>query len=158
MTSCNRLLGPGPQSKCWGKVRIQQCGGIQLYYRQAEPHKPWGMQFYEGLYNQQWTSVSTINELQFPECLYPQSWKGLEWHLLNPGAQILAAAQSSEFSTGVKHHNKCSLSDFKGRLCELRNRTERTHLCHLIQLSSPRCHCLNLISHCTTTQLMLRQT
>lgn len=72
----------------------------------------------DGLYNQQWTSVSTINELQFPECWYPESWKGLEWHLLNPGAQILATAQSSEFSTGVKHHNKRSLSGLDNRLGE----------------------------------------
>lgn len=44
------------------------------------------------------------------QCWYPQSWKGLEWHLLNPGAQIFATTQCSVFSTGVKHHNKCSLS------------------------------------------------
>lgn len=63
-------------------------------------------------------SVFTINELQLPECWYPENWKGLEWHPLNPGAQILAAAQSSEFSTGVQHHNKRTLSGIHGRRAE----------------------------------------
>ena len=104
------------QKACVGRVSIQQCAGIQLYDRNSGQSCSWGMQFYEGLYNQQWTSVFTINELQLPECWYPENWKGLEWHLLNPGAQILAAAQSSEFSTRVKHHNKCTLSCLYSRL------------------------------------------
>lgn len=89
----------------------------------------------EGLYNQQWISVFTINELQFPECWYPESWKGLEWHLLNPGAQILAAAQSSKLYSGVKHHNKRSLSGWWWSLGECRNQTLWLNICSLIQRS-----------------------
>lgn len=95
----------------------------------------------KALYNQQWTPVFPINELQFPECWYPESWKGLEWHLLNPGAQILATAQSSESSAGVKHHNKCSLSGFHNRLGEWGNMTRRPHICNLTQLNRPKCNC-----------------
>lgn len=128
-------------SKYCQRVSIQQCGGIQLHDSNTEHNNPWRMQFYKGLYNQQWTSVLTINELQFPECWYPESWKGLEWHLLNPGAQILATAQSSEFSTGVKHHNKRSLSGLYSRLGECRNTTLRPYTCNVTQLNCQRCYC-----------------
>lgn len=104
----SRLTESSPESKSWERVSSVQEFGYTIETQITTAHGRCSSS--RSLYNQQWISVLTVNELQFPECWYPESWKGLEWHLLNPGAQILATAQSSEFSTGVKDHNKCSFS------------------------------------------------
>lgn len=70
---------------------------------------------------------SLLNELQLPVCRYPESWKGLEWHLLNPGARILATAQSSKLSTGLQYNNKCPISAL--------NIAKMLYISNLIQLS-----------------------
>lgn len=79
-----QMLGDSQHSACKNSAIRQE--------RRAQ--QPMGDVVLPGLYNQQWTSVFTINELQFPECWYPESWRGLEWHLLNPGAEILATANA----------------------------------------------------------------